>query len=102
MCDEEDLDRGSLRRNRWWWVNRLRRWKGINCERKMTRRDVREGATRTTANDTNIPELVRDVLDWPETCVGQRRGSWSGGGGERERTLAARSSVWTKTKRMIE
>lgn len=65
MCDEEDLDRGSLRRNRRWWVNRLRREKGINCERKMTRRDVHEGATRTTANDTSIPELVRDVLDWP-------------------------------------
>lgn len=43
----------------------------------MTRRDVREGATRTTANDTNIPELVRDVLDWPafgktETKLAQR------------------------------
>lgn len=100
LCDEEDLDRGSLRRNRWWWVNRLRRWKGINCERKMTRRDVHEGATRTTANDTNIPELVRDVLDWP-ACEGRRWGSWSGNGWERERTLAARS-VWMKTKRMIE
>lgn len=66
----------------------------------MTRRDVHEDATRTTANDTNIPELVRDALDWP-AYEGQRWGSWSGNGRVKERPLAARS-VWMKTKRMIE
>lgn len=99
MCDEEDLDRGSLRRNRRWWVNRLRREKGINYERKMTRRDVHEGVTRTTANDTNIPDLVRDALDWPavqktETELVERSLV-------KKRKRAARL-VWTKTKRMIE